>query len=62
MVKYALSTKVTLNILSAVCNDEKSGAADITPQHRTFANMIMTRMVLQSLFDFRDTWLALQPL
>lgn len=43
---------------------QKSGAADITPQHRTFANMnmIMTRMVLQSLFDFRDTWLALQPL
>ena len=64
MIKYALSIKVTSGILSAVCCDKKSGAADITPQHRTFANMnmIMTRMVLQSLFDFRGTWLALQPL
>lgn len=64
VVKYALSIKVTSDILSAVCGNEKSGAADITPQHRSFANMnmIMTRMVLQSLFDFRDTWLALQPL
>lgn len=64
VVKYALSIKVTSDILSAVCGNKKSGAADITPQHRTFANMnmIMIRMVLQTLFDFRDTWLALQPL